>query len=861
MSETHLQRSPIFRAPWDRGPRIQRSKASSERRSTWPGRDALDAALAAARPDLFTRALLDVVRAELDVDTARLVRCGPEAGVLVEHASVGIEDAVPVPIPVGDGLCGWAAEHRCAAIVDDARRVRIVTPALRRLRSAMVAPVFAGEDLAGVLEVGTFGPRAFDDEDLEFLQAAADRAALAIDRDRLAAPSAPEARATPAADRPGSGLAPVEEPWVSVAADGTISDASAAAGRLAGRRSEDLEGMPLAELFAPADRDRLIAALHRAATGIRVFESATLVDDEAVILELQILAAGDAAGMQGAELRVALRDAREADPERLVRHLESERAHLVAVLQHLPAGVIIAEAPSGRILRGNACIAEILRHPVLPSTGVEAYGEWTGLHPDGRPVQASEWPLARAIRAGEVIHGEEYVYIRGDGTRTWISVNAAPIRDADGHVVAGVAVLHDIGREKRAVDELRFLADASSALHSSLDIRTTLRELARLAVPRFADWCAVDILEPDGRLHRQETAHSDADLQRRIERKLHRRGRIDAASHPFAAALRRGESVLIPELTDANLRGFAADDEHLELLRSLGLRSAMIVPMPGRARQLGLITFVTSGSRWRYGERDLALAEEVARRAGSAIENAELFEAASEANRAKSDFLAVMSHELRTPLAAIMGYAELLQIGIPTAIPEPALKQVERIDAAARHQLQLVEEILTFSRLSAGEETVTAAEVDLADLVREAAAFIRPAAEQKELSLELDLSDQLRPIRTDNAKLRQVLINLLFNAVQFTSEGRISVSVEQDEGEVRIAVRDTGIGIAPEHQRRIFDAFWQVRQSSTREVGGSGLGLTVAQRMAQILGGEILVRSVPGEGSTFTVRLAAGSKP
>jgi signal transduction histidine kinase/PAS domain-containing protein len=586
-----------------------------------------------------------------------------------------------------------------------------------------------------------------------------------------------------------------------------------------------------------------------------VFESATLAADGSAILELQIVAPDDAAERVVPHLRVALRDARDADPARLVGHLESERARLEAVLQHLPAGVVIAEAPSGRILRGNRCMAEILRHPVLPSTGVEEYGEWTGLHPDGRPVQASEWPLARAIRGGEVVHGEHYEYIRGDGTRTWISVNAAPIRDADGEVVAGVAVLHDIGQEKRAVEELRFLADASSALHSSLDIRSTLRELARLAVPRFADWCAVDVLEPDGRLHRQETAHSDAGLQRRIEGVLRRRGRLDAASHPFAGVLRQGEPVLIPELTDEILRGFAADEEHLELLRSLGLRSAMVVPMPGRDRQLGLITFVTAESRWRYGERDLELAEEVGRRAGSAIENAELYEAASEANRAKTDFLAVMSHELRTPLAAIMGYAELLQIGIPVVIPDAALRQVERIDAAARHQLQLVEEILTFSRLSAGEEIVTAVEVDLADLVREAAAFIRPAAEQKELALELELSDSLRPIRTDHAKLRQVLINLLFNAVQFTGEGGISVSLEQGEGEVRIAVRDTGIGIAPEHQRRIFDAFWQVRQSSTREVGGSGLGLTVAQRMAQILGGEILVQSVPGEGSTFTVRL------
>jgi len=680
-------------------------------------------------------ALLAAVRDALEADTVRLLVPGSDPSLLTAVRALGIPGAAVVPVPVGEGLSGWAAKHRRAAIVDDASRVRLVTPGLRDVRSAMVAPVVAGDELLGVLEVGSFASRAFDDDELALLEGAA----------------------------------------------GAMT------------------------LLLPGNSKR-----------------------------------------GGSNGRVS---------KTLLEQLEAERSRLEAVLEQLPAGVLIAEAPSGRVVHGNRRIDEILRHPVFPSKAVEDYGEWNGFHADGRPVEASEWPLGRAIRHGERIEGEEYLYICGDGTRTWIRINAAPILDADGSIVGGVVVLLDVDRERRATEELRFLADVSSALHSTLDYRETLRKLARLAVPRFADWCAVDLVEPDGRLSRQESVHRDPQFQRKIETIVRNRNRSGVVPRPVLEVLRSGRPLLIPEITDAALEDWAVDAEHMELLRALDLRSAMVVPIRGRDRTLGLMTFTTSESNWEYSAQDLALAEEVARRSASAIENAELFEAASEANRAKSDFLAVMSHELRTPLAAIMGYTELLQIGIPVPLPEQALHQVERIDNAARHQLQLVEEILTFSRLSAGEETVSNAPVDIAELIREATGFIRPAADRKDLGLELGFGEPGPVLLTDPAKLRQILINLLFNAVQFTTEGRISVRMSADEEHVIISVTDTGIGIEPVHHRRIFDAFWQVRQSSTREVGGTGLGLTVAQRMAQILGGEILVESEVGRGSTFTVRL------
>ena len=227
----------------------------------------------------------------------------------------------------------------------------------------------------------------------------------------------------------------------------------------------------------------------------------------------------------------------------------------------------------------------------------------------------------------------------------------------------------------------------------------------------------------------------------------------------------------------------------------------------------------------------------------------------SQASDAKSSFLATMSHELRTPLNAMIGYSELLLLGIPTQMPAEIRPHIERIDLSARHLLQLIEEVLTFSRIEAGSERVHYELVQLPGVMREVNAVMQPLTTAKGLTFIIDVPPDPIQLVTDPRKIRQILVNLLGNATKFTESGGIAVRARVVGENLEMTVSDTGIGIAPENQARIFEPFWQVDNGKTRAVGGTGLGLAVTRELALLLGGDVSVSSRLGAGSTFTVTL------
>jgi signal transduction histidine kinase len=444
----------------------------------------------------------------------------------------------------------------------------------------------------------------------------------------------------------------------------------------------------------------------------------------------------------------------------------------------------------------------------------------------------------------------------------------------EGHI-AYIASLRDVTERKRAeqgardlireqaartaaeatADRFRFLSESSALLASSLDYRTILSALARVCVTDIADWAEVYAVEDAGVVRRLEAARRERSKAPLLE-ELRNVLIPPHGTHPVLEVLRTRKPILAKTVTDELLESTIVDARHREIVAELRMTSFMMMPMIARGRVLGAIALMSSDPGRRFDEQDLALAEAIAARAALALDNALLYEEAHRANQTKADFLAVVSHDLRTPLNAIMGYAELLAMGIPEPVPERAGERLQRIRTSAKHLLYLLDELLGFARLEAGHEELHMQEVDVRDIVREMAAVVEPLALAADLRFELDEPTHPVTIRTDPDKVRQVLVNLGGNAVKYTEEGEVRVVLLGEAAkQAIIRVSDSGIGIARDHLDQIFEPFWQVDSSQRSHDNGTGLGLSVVRGLVQLLGGDVSVESIPGKGSTFTVRI------
>jgi signal transduction histidine kinase/ActR/RegA family two-component response regulator len=297
-----------------------------------------------------------------------------------------------------------------------------------------------------------------------------------------------------------------------------------------------------------------------------------------------------------------------------------------------------------------------------------------------------------------------------------------------------------------------------------------------------------------------------------------------------------------------------AGPEASPLAREAGLASAMTVPLVARGRTLGALTFATAESGRHYGPDDLAVAEELARRAGLAVETARLYREAQVANRLKDEFLAIVSHELRTPLNAIMGWASLLRTGrLDQAKSEQALDTIER---NVKTQAQIVADLLDVSRIITGKLALDLQPVDLVPVVEAALDVLRPAAAGKQVALDVRL-EPLDAVSGDPQRLQQVIWNLLSNSVKFTPPGgRVEVTLARAGGAARIQVRDTGQGIPRDFLPHVFDRFRQADASTTRRHGGLGLGLAIVRHLVELHGGLVEAESDgEGRGAMFTVTL------
>ncbi|MFN2635388.1 MAG: PAS domain S-box protein [Thermoanaerobaculia bacterium] len=441
---------------------------------------------------------------------------------------------------------------------------------------------------------------------------------------------------------------------------------------------------------------------------------------------------------------------------------------------------------------------------------------------------------------------------RQDGSALWVIVSASPVLGADGRFAGSLAMLTDITARKRAEQADRFLLEVAHALGSSLDTRATLRQLADLAVPTIGDWCQVELVGDDGSLDPIAISHVDpekVDLARRMNEE-YPAGADATLGAPQVA--RTGEAELISEIPDGLLASAARSPEHLEMLRSLGMVSYVCVPIVLRDTVLGTIGFVSAESGRRYDGADLLLAHRVAALAATAMDNARLYAEAGAAVRLRDDFLSIAGHELRTPLTTLsLDLYRLLRRSDAAGDVETAAIAVKARRAAERLSRQ-IDQLLDVSRLSAGRMRIEPEELDLAGLTRELIAQHEDELARKGSRLDLRIQEPVVGV-WDRRGMEQVVGNLLSNAIKY-GEGRpIGVELRSEGPDAVLGVRDHGIGIAPQDAGRIFERF--ERAVSDRHFGGLGLGLWIANEIVRASGGTLEVKSAPGEGSTFTLRI------
>ena len=424
-----------------------------------------------------------------------------------------------------------------------------------------------------------------------------------------------------------------------------------------------------------------------------------------------------------------------------------------------------------------------------------------------------------------------------------------------------VSSYSDLVRTSEAVSEAarraRFLSEAMELLSSSLDVHRVLRDLARLIVPRIADLCAVDLIGPSGLPQRVEIVHGFPGVPQLPE------ATVQVADPAISSIAQRAvaESALqlVARADDDALRDVARNPALLEQLRSSGPYSLLVVPLIARQRVLGFLQFLNADDARASAPESLLLAEDLARRASVAIDNALLYGEAQRATRARDDVLAIVSHDLRNPLNTIlMSTSFLLDVlAEPGAVPPPLIPQLQLIRRATARGNALIQDLLDVSRIESGTLAVDASLTSAAGLLDDAVIELAPLVTDKGLRFEHEWTGDDAEVPADRGRIAQVFSNLVGNAVKFTAKGGVVRLKGRRVGPlVEFVISDSGAGIAPDHVPHLFDRYWKATKASR---SGAGLGLFIVKGIVESHGGSVKVESELGAGTSFRFTLHGAS--
>jgi PAS domain S-box-containing protein len=558
------------------------------------------------------------------------------------------------------------------------------------------------------------------------------------------------------------------------------------------------------------------------------------------------------------------------------------QARLQTLLNQLDVGVYRLKS-DGTLLEGNTAFLRLLKLgnlTELPSNQT--------LEPYFQPQDYAEL-LAQLKQNGEVRDRE--IKLRcADGTTRWVKISKSFTRANGITIIDGL--MEDISDRKQAEAQAQlerqrseFLAEASQLLTSSLEYRQVLNSIAEMAVPTFADWCVVDIIEGTVVDFTNPIIAATNPEQAAFIRQLRQSYPPSAdLSYGVAKVLQTGEPEWVSEFSDTIPLAIAQDETHLNLLRQLQATSYMIIPIQVGEHKLGTIAFVSARADRLYDQADLEMALELSRRAAIALDNARLYQEAQEASRVKDEFLAIVSHELRNPLNSMLGWAQVLR---KRQFDDPTVSRaIEIIARNTRLQNKLIEDLLDVSRIIQNQLQISRQPVYLAPIVEAAIETLQPNADAKAIRLTANLDPTVGQVLGDAERLEQIVSNLLSNAIKFTPGGgqvevRLSLVMRRSSFVIRhlpqeesnqpatddprlpthqkfaqITIIDTGQGIRADFLPFIFDRFRQADASKTRAHTGLGLGLAIVHHLVELHDGSVYASSEgEGKGATFTVQL------
>ncbi|HCT58405.1 MAG TPA: hypothetical protein DGD08_14470 [Gemmatimonas aurantiaca] len=524
----------------------------------------------------------------------------------------------------------------------------------------------------------------------------------------------------------------------------------------------------------------------------------------------------------------------------------------LAAIVNIAADAIIALDDSFRIVRFNR--------------GAEQIFGWSEADMLGQPLDRLLPMASRAVHRGHVrtfaegpsdartmADRREIAGLRKNGEQFPAEASISRVT-IDGERTFMV-MLRDVSDRRRAEERQRLLATGGWVLAASLDVESTMATIAELPVPLLGEWSLLELLTPDGCIRRAAATHVDPHRHEDTAALVARASDQSSPELPFASALRVAHEAEAQRITDISawLDANFPDTASRTRAEALGASAVLLVPLRAGGRAIGALHLVRTRAGASHVREEVHVADQFAGLAALALENARLYQESRRAVRERDEMLAIVSHDLRNPVnAVVMLTGAVLSRETPAGAEDVGImgrEEVEAIRGAARQVDGLIQDLQDVSRISAGRLRVERRPVPAVEMLKEAADVFDPVVAEAALDFTRTFDDDAPLVMADRHRVGQVLSNLLGNAVRFTPRGgSVSLTAQRQDDMLRIAVRDTGPGVAPEDVPRLFERYWQAPRLLR---AGSGLGLFIAKGIVEAHGGAIGVNSEQGQGSEF----------